>query len=77
MLSRLGSKLMRPFSSIPGLQEPSFLEMVNIYFEKAKQYTNIEPEILYAIKECDAAFRMTLSLKKDDGTLVKYKAYRV
>jgi glutamate dehydrogenase/leucine dehydrogenase len=56
--------------------EPSFLDMVNIYFEKAAKYCNMDRETLELLRPCDAALRMTIPLRRDDGSIEYFKAYR-
>mmetsp|Transcript_15460 Transcript_15460/g.15436 ORF Transcript_15460/g.15436 Transcript_15460/m.15436 type:complete len:496 (+) Transcript_15460:27-1514(+) len=65
----------RQMSSGPST-EPNFLEMVNMYFDKAAKHTDIKPEVLELIKTCDTVLRVTLPLKRDDGSIKYYKAYR-
>lgn len=68
----------RAFSSAQKQEEaePSFLEMVGIYFDKAAKYSGIDPARLEIIKGVDAALRMKLELVRDDGRIEYYPAYR-
>eukprot|EP00361_Fabrea_salina_P003950 CAMPEP_0202425500 /NCGR_PEP_ID=MMETSP1345-20130828/137_1 /ASSEMBLY_ACC=CAM_ASM_000843 /TAXON_ID=342563 /ORGANISM="Fabrea Fabrea salina" /LENGTH=490 /DNA_ID=CAMNT_0049035745 /DNA_START=1 /DNA_END=1473 /DNA_ORIENTATION=+ len=66
----------RAFSSVTIDEEPGFLEMVNMYFDKASQYTGIDSEILELIKTCDASLAMTIPLRRDNGSIEYFKAYR-
>ena len=66
--------LFRAFSST---LEPNFLEMVNMYFDKATKYvTDVSPEVLALIKNCDNSVRVTVPLKRDDGRLEFYQGFR-
>lgn len=57
-------------------QEPRFLEMVKMHFDKAAKYTNVSPDLLSYIKECDTVVRFNIPLQKDDGTLEILTCYR-
>ncbi len=67
----------RFFSDAQSNGEPTFLECVNTYYKKAASFTDIQPEVLELIKSTDAALRLTVPLRKDDGSLAFYSAFRV
>jgi len=56
--------------------EPRFLEMVKLYFDKAAALTEIKPDLLLAIKECNLTVKMNIPLRRDDGTVEVLTAYR-
>ncbi|OMJ72756.1 hypothetical protein SteCoe_28739 [Stentor coeruleus] len=58
------------------LNEPNFLQMVNIFFDKASKYTGMRPEMLEQIKNTDTVLQMTIPLSRDDGSITFHRAYR-
>ena len=56
--------------------EPRFLEMVKMHFDKAAKYTNVSPDLLNLIKECNSMVRFNIPLQKDDGSLEILTCYR-
>eukprot|EP00343_Euplotes_focardii_P006684 CAMPEP_0205821318 /NCGR_PEP_ID=MMETSP0206-20130828/6675_1 /ASSEMBLY_ACC=CAM_ASM_000279 /TAXON_ID=36767 /ORGANISM="Euplotes focardii, Strain TN1" /LENGTH=498 /DNA_ID=CAMNT_0053116711 /DNA_START=74 /DNA_END=1570 /DNA_ORIENTATION=+ len=58
------------------VEEPRFLEMVKMHFDKAAKYTNVSPDLLSFIKECNSIVRFNIPLQKDDGTLEILTCYR-
>eukprot|EP00344_Euplotes_crassus_P011228 CAMPEP_0196994352 /NCGR_PEP_ID=MMETSP1380-20130617/647_1 /TAXON_ID=5936 /ORGANISM="Euplotes crassus, Strain CT5" /LENGTH=493 /DNA_ID=CAMNT_0042409693 /DNA_START=63 /DNA_END=1544 /DNA_ORIENTATION=- len=57
-------------------QEPRFLEMVKMHFDKAAQFTDVAPGLLSVIKECNSVVRFNLPLQRDDGSLEIITCYR-
>lgn len=57
-------------------QEPRFLEMVKMHFDKASKYTHVTPDLLKFIKECNTMIRFNIPLQKDDGSLEILTCYR-
>ena len=57
-------------------EEPRFLEMVKMHFDKAAKYTNVSPDLLSFIKECNSIVRFNIPLQKDDGSLEILTCYR-
>jgi len=41
-----------------GENEPRFLEMVKIFFDQAAAKTNIDPDLLEIIKQCNSVYRV-------------------
>ena len=62
--------------SVGPSNEPNFLEMVNIFFDKAAKYSGMSPEMLEQIKNTDTVLQMTIPLSRDDGSISFHKAYR-
>jgi len=62
--------------SIPAEDEPSFLKMVESYFDKAAKHTEIKPDIIEFYKKPDNVVKFNLTLKRDDGSLSVIPAYR-
>jgi len=56
--------------------EPRFLEMVKLYFDKAAALTEIRPDLLKAIKECNLTVKINIPLRRDDGSVEVLTAYR-
>mmetsp|Transcript_1791 Transcript_1791/g.1720 ORF Transcript_1791/g.1720 Transcript_1791/m.1720 type:complete len:488 (-) Transcript_1791:34-1497(-) len=57
-------------------EEPNFLEMVNINYDRACQHLDIDPAVLELIKRCDSSLTMTIPLRRDDGAVEYFTAYR-
>jgi hypothetical protein len=56
--------------------EPSFLQMVRIYFNKASGHLDIPKYYLELIKATKTAIRFSFPLVKDDGTIQMISAFR-
>lgn len=52
-------------------EEPRFLEMVKIFFDRAASALSkeIEPGLLEVFKACNGVYRVSLPLKRKDGTI--------
>jgi len=59
-----------------GDEEPRFLEMVLMYFDQACKYVDIPQDVLNVYKQCDSVLRININLRRDDGTIECYPAYR-
>eukprot|EP00297_Palpitomonas_bilix_P024251 CAMPEP_0113901500 /NCGR_PEP_ID=MMETSP0780_2-20120614/21283_1 /TAXON_ID=652834 /ORGANISM="Palpitomonas bilix" /LENGTH=489 /DNA_ID=CAMNT_0000894109 /DNA_START=24 /DNA_END=1489 /DNA_ORIENTATION=+ /assembly_acc=CAM_ASM_000599 len=59
-------------------EEPRFLEMVKIFFDKAAQTLSkeIEPGMLEVFKACNGVYRVSLPLRRKDGSLEVIRGYR-
>ena len=57
-------------------EEPRFLEMVKMIFDKAVPYCNVPPDYLNMIKACNTAVRFFIPLKRDDGSIETLACYR-
>jgi glutamate dehydrogenase (NAD(P)+) len=66
--------LRRGFSSVDG--EPSFLEMVKQNFKAASQHVDAEESVLALIEATKSAIRFNIPLRRDDGRLQYFPAYR-
>jgi len=82
-----GAKALNPANiarcfSIPGADEPSFIEQVNLYFNQAgkflleKQPKLVTKDLLEVIKAPKTVIKFNMPLRKDDGTLEVIEAYR-
>jgi len=56
--------------------EPRFLEMVKLHYDKASKFTNVTPDLLKYIKECNTMIRFNIPLQRDDGSLEILTCYR-
>lgn len=56
--------------------EPNFLQMVNIFFDKASTHSGMSEEMLKHIKYTESILQMTIPLSRDDGSISFHKAYR-
>ncbi len=56
--------------------EISFFEQVNRNFDKATRYTDYDPTLLAQIKRCNAVYRMSFPLRRDDGSFEVIEAWR-
>jgi len=52
------------FSATENEPEPSFLQMVENYFDKAAKHTNIRPDILEFYKKPDNLIKLNLTLTR-------------
>ena len=50
-------------------KEPTFLDMVNEYFDEAASFTNIRPDILNIIKGADCLLKVMIPLDRDNGSI--------
>lgn len=57
--------------------EPSFLQMVSIFFDNAIRYTNIPADRAAMLRAPNAALKLNLPLVRDDGSVEMIPAYRV
>lgn len=67
----------RWMSSVAVDDEPSFLDMVKINLDRAATHIHMDPEVLELVKTADSTLTMTIPLKRDNGSIQYYKAYRV
>eukprot|EP00455_Lapot_gusevi_P032219 TRINITY_DN350_c0_g2_i5.p1 TRINITY_DN350_c0_g2~~TRINITY_DN350_c0_g2_i5.p1 ORF type:complete len:509 (+),score=241.23 TRINITY_DN350_c0_g2_i5:50-1528(+) len=56
--------------------DPSFLECVNVYYDRAASLTKLTPGVLANIKSCDSVLRMCFPFKKHNGDLAVITSYR-
>ena len=58
--------LTRPYSSVEpaGSEEPEFLEMVDIFFNKAAPWSGVDDALLEQIRACDTVLQVNFPLKK-------------
>jgi hypothetical protein len=56
--------------------EPSFLEMVRLYFDQAARHIDIPRYYIDIIKNAKAAIRFNFPLVRDDGTIEVITAFR-
>eukprot|EP00250_Pteridium_aquilinum_P024467 c29116_g1_i1 orf=2-568(-) len=56
--------------------EPSFLQAVDIYFDKAAKLASSSPDLLDQIKACNNLLKLQFPLKRSDGTVQLIEAYR-
>ena len=54
----------------------SFFEQVSRNFDKAAAFTPHHPTLLEQIKACNAVYRMSFPLRRDDGTMEVIHAWR-
>jgi len=52
------------------------LEMVKEHFDRAAIHTNVKPDLLKLIKECNTAIRFNIPLVRDDGSIECLTCYR-
>ena len=57
-------------------RELTFLESVQVNFDKAAPYSGIPAERLAIIRNVDLCLKLTLPLTKEDGTMEYYTAFR-
>lgn len=58
------------------VQDVSFLEAVNMYYDRAASMTKLKPGVLGNIKACDSVLRVCFPFKKNDGDVATITAYR-
>ena len=56
--------------------DPSFLECVNLYYDRAAAITKLAPGVLASIKSCDSVLRVTFPHKLASGDVEVITAYR-
>jgi glutamate dehydrogenase (NAD(P)+) len=54
----------------------SFLAQVHRAFDTAATFTNHPPALLNQIRECNAVYRITFPIRRDDGTIATITAWR-
>jgi hypothetical protein len=57
-------------------RELTFLESVLVNFDKAAPYSGIPKERLDVLRSVDASLKLTIPLKRDDGSMAYYTAFR-
>jgi glutamate dehydrogenase (NAD(P)+) len=57
-------------------RELTFLESVLVNFDKAAPHSGIPKERLEVIRSVDASLKLTIPLKRDDGSMAYYTAFR-
>ena len=57
-------------------QEPNFLEMVKLYFDKASTHIDIPRYYINVIKNAKAVVRFNFPLVRDDGSIDVITAFR-
>ena len=63
-------------TEVKEIQEPGFLEMVQMYFDGASKHIDIPKYYLNLIKSTKAAIKFNFPLVRDDGTIQTIQAYR-
>ena len=58
------------------VEEPKFLENVQMIVENAAQKAGIKPEMLKYIMACDNVIRFQIPIKRDNGKLETLTCYR-
>ncbi len=56
--------------------EPRFLEMVKLHFNRAAKLTGVDKGLLRVIRECNAVIRFNVPLERDNGDLEVVTCYR-
>jgi glutamate dehydrogenase (NAD(P)+) len=76
--AQVSSSVARYFSSAatPKEREMSFLESVMFNFNKAAPYTGIPQERLLVMQAVDSSLKMSLPLRRDDGSMTYFTAFR-
>ena len=57
-------------------QEPSFLEMVKMYYDEASKHIDIPKYYLDLIKQCKATISFNFPVVRDNGSIEVISAYR-
>ncbi|KAA0173755.1 hypothetical protein FNF27_04703 [Cafeteria roenbergensis] len=57
-------------------EEPRFLEMVKMNFDRASKYTGFTADMLEVMKSCNAVVRVSFPLRRDDGSIEVIRGYR-
>ena len=80
-----GANLAKPMArcfSIPGADEPNFIEQVNLYFNQAGQHlmevnpNAVSKDLLEFIKAPKTVIKFNMPLRRDNGSLEVIEAYR-
>ena len=58
------------------VEEPNFLEQVQLYFDEAAKHSTVRPDVLELIKRCQTVVSFTIPLKRDNGRIELISAYR-
>jgi len=56
--------------------EPRFLEMVKLFFDRASRYTDLDSGMLQYIRGSQAVYRVSFPFRRDDGELEVIMGYR-
>jgi len=54
----------------------SFLDQVDLFFDRAARHTRFSPDLLSQIKANNGIYEMTFPVRRDDGTIISVKAWR-
>lgn len=54
----------------------AFFESVSRYFDRAAEYSTLEPGLLEQVKACNAVYRMRFPVRRDNGSIMVVEAYR-
>ena len=54
----------------------SFLDQVDLFFDRAARHTRFPPDLLSQIKANNGIYEMTFPVRRDDGTIISVKAWR-
>ena len=65
----------KTFSSVPD-NEPSFLKMVEMFFNKASESCKVKPDLLELIKKPNTSVKINIPLIRDDGTYTTVEGFR-
>ena len=57
-------------------EEPEFLQMVQMFFDKASEHVDVPKSYLNLIKHTKAAIRLSFPLVRDDGSIEMIDAFR-
>lgn len=71
---KIGTTTLESIDSLK--EEPRFLEMVKMHYDKAAKFTNVSEDLLSFIKECNTMVRFNIPLQRDDGSLEMLTCYR-
>jgi glutamate dehydrogenase (NAD(P)+) len=66
----------RAYATATDDKEFSFLQSVMVNFDKAAPHTGIPKERLLVMRAVDSSLKMNLPLRRDDGSITFYTAYR-
>ena len=59
-----------------GLDEPRFLEQVDLFYNRAAVKTGVPQHYLDLIKACDSVIRFNFPIRRDNGKIETITAYR-
>ncbi|GBG82065.1 hypothetical protein CBR_g34345 [Chara braunii] len=68
--------LARELSTAASVGDPSFLESVDIYYDRAAAISSISPDVLAQIKACNNVLKVQFPLKMSNGTVEVIEAFR-